>query len=255
MSRGSSTTQTTVASRRSSEQIEHCGPSEMLKQRVQKVMRSFTSVMERARRTASSFGSFRRWNAMRCADFGPTPGRRPSSSIRSWTGPAYKPLLRGSGAVGASTAEQAAEAATHAEAAHGLLVDVVDLGQSIVQGGEDEIFQHADVVGIDGPRVDGDPLELHAAVRGDLHHPAAGSAFHDLLGRGRLRLHQLRLHLLSLLEEGGQVDGLLVTHAVGCFRALGAAGSRDLLGSRKRLPHSVLRRGYLPLIVLQRIQL
>ena len=27
------------------------------------------------------------WNAMRCADFGPTPGSRPSSSISAWTGP------------------------------------------------------------------------------------------------------------------------------------------------------------------------
>src|SRR5205807_2189551 len=150
MSRGSSTTHTTVASRRSSAQMEHCGPSEMLKQRAQKVMRSFTSVMERASRTASSFGSFRRWNAMRWADFGPTPGSRPSSSIRSWTGPAYKPLLRGSGAGGASTAEQPAEAATHAEATHGLLVDVVDLGQGVVQGGQHEILQHGHVVGIDG---------------------------------------------------------------------------------------------------------
>jgi hypothetical protein len=26
---------------------------------------------------------------MRCADFGPIPGRRPNSSIRSWTMPSY----------------------------------------------------------------------------------------------------------------------------------------------------------------------
>src|SRR4051794_3757076 len=178
MSRGSSTTQTTVASRRSSEQIEHCGPSEMLKQRVQKVMRSFTSVMERANRTASSFGSFRRWNAMRWADLGPTPGRRPSSSIRSWTGPAYKPLLRGSGPRGGSTAEEAAEAATHAEATHGLLVELVDLGQGVVQGGQDEVFQHADVVGVDRPGIDGHPLELHAAADRDFDHAPARGAFH-----------------------------------------------------------------------------
>ena len=33
--------------------------------------------------------SLSRWKAMRWADLGPTPGRRPSSSMRSWTGPAY----------------------------------------------------------------------------------------------------------------------------------------------------------------------
>ena len=31
----------------------------------------------------------RMWNAMRCADFGPMPGSRPSSSISSWTMPSY----------------------------------------------------------------------------------------------------------------------------------------------------------------------
>src|SRR4051794_5301743 len=31
---------------------------------------------------------------MRCADFGPTPGRRPSSSMRAWTGAAYGLLTR-----------------------------------------------------------------------------------------------------------------------------------------------------------------
>src|SRR5690606_34257969 len=31
----------------------------------------------------------RTWNAIRCALFGPTPGRRPRSSVRSWTAPSY----------------------------------------------------------------------------------------------------------------------------------------------------------------------
>src|SRR4051794_38069140 len=182
MSRGSSTTHTTVASRRSSVQIEHSGPSEMLKHRPQNVIRSFTSVMDRASRTASSFGSFSRWNAIRCADFGPTPGSRPSSSIRSWTGPAYKQFLRGSGDRRSSTAEQAAQPATQAEATHGLLVEIVDLGQGVVEGGQDEVFEHPDVVGVDGPGVDGDPLEVHASGDGDLHHAATGRAFDQLLG-------------------------------------------------------------------------
>ena len=45
MSRGSSTTQTTVVSRRLSVQIPHSSPSAMLKQRVQNATRSFASVI------------------------------------------------------------------------------------------------------------------------------------------------------------------------------------------------------------------
>ena len=78
MSRGSSTTQITVLSRRSSAQIDTAlspVPSAMLKQRLQNVTLSFASVIERASRAASSRDSFSRWKAMRCADFGPMPGQ------------------------------------------------------------------------------------------------------------------------------------------------------------------------------------
>jgi hypothetical protein len=88
MSRGSSTTQSTVGSRRSSVHSSHTSPSAMLKQRWQKLTRSFAWVIALARRSASGVVILRRWKAMRCADFGPTPGRRPSSSISSWTGAA-----------------------------------------------------------------------------------------------------------------------------------------------------------------------
>jgi hypothetical protein len=37
-------------------------------------------------RLTSSLGNLRRWNAIRCADFGPMPGSRPSSSMSAWTG-------------------------------------------------------------------------------------------------------------------------------------------------------------------------
>src|SRR5204863_4335179 len=40
-----------------------------------------------ASRRASCGGAFTMWNASRCADFGPIPGSRDSSSIRSWIGP------------------------------------------------------------------------------------------------------------------------------------------------------------------------
>src|SRR5437660_441913 len=81
MSRGSSTTQTKVGSRLLSVHSSHSSPSDTLKQRVQKRMRSFTAEMAAASRRASSGDSLRRWKAMRCADLGPMPGRRPSSCI------------------------------------------------------------------------------------------------------------------------------------------------------------------------------
>ena len=46
-------------------------------------------VQRAASRSTSAGSAASRWNAMRCALLGPTPGSRPSSSIRSWTAPSY----------------------------------------------------------------------------------------------------------------------------------------------------------------------
>jgi hypothetical protein len=98
MSRGSSTTHTTVASRRSSAQMPHsvasapAADSAMLKQRRQNETRSLAAAIAPASRSASVDASLSRWKAMRCADLGPTPGNRPSSSMSSWTGSGYTPL-------------------------------------------------------------------------------------------------------------------------------------------------------------------
>src|SRR5215213_9455234 len=116
----------TVASRRPSRQIPHSSPSQTLKQRRQNDTLSLASVIDRARRKASSSGSFRRWKAMRWADFGPTPGRRPSSSIRLWTGGAYTRR---------SAAEQPATEPAQVEPAHGLLGDGARLGHGVADGG------------------------------------------------------------------------------------------------------------------------
>src|SRR5437588_2796945 len=116
---------------------------------------------------------------MRWADLGPTPGRRPSWSIRSWTGPAYN-----------ESAEQAAEAA-EVEAAHRLLGQLVDLADGVVNGGEDEVFEHGNVGGIDRRGIDRHRLELHGAGDRHLHDAAPRMPFHDLVGRRLLGLHQL----------------------------------------------------------------
>src|SRR5688572_10954945 len=160
MSRGSSTTQIEAVSRRESVQISHSSVSLTFQQRRQKVMRSFTSVMAWARRRASTGSSLRRWKAMRCADLGPTPGRRPSSSIRSWTGAAYT-----------SRTEHPAEAA-EVEAAHGAGLGLLGLGHGVVEGGEHEVLEHPHVLGVDGGGIDRDGAELEAAGDGDLHHAA-----------------------------------------------------------------------------------
>ena len=52
-------------------------------------MRSFACTIASASRSASSAGALTSQNASRCADFGPTPGSRASSSISSWIGPSY----------------------------------------------------------------------------------------------------------------------------------------------------------------------
>ena len=84
---GSSTTHRIVRSRLSSRQIRQRSPSATLPHSRQNEIRSFASTIAAARRLASSGGAFTSQNASRCADFGPMPGRRASSSISSWIGP------------------------------------------------------------------------------------------------------------------------------------------------------------------------
>src|SRR5580765_7409368 len=86
---GSSTTQIEVRSRRGSAQIRHWSPSATLPHVSQKRTRALTSVRASTRRLTSTASAWSRWNAMRWALLGPTPGSRPSSSIRSWTTPSY----------------------------------------------------------------------------------------------------------------------------------------------------------------------
>jgi recombination protein RecR len=80
---GSSTTQMTVRSRRGSSQMRQMSASETLPQIVQNLTSFFTRIRTAARRSTSVSSAASRWNAMRCALFGPTPGSRPSSSMRS----------------------------------------------------------------------------------------------------------------------------------------------------------------------------
>src|SRR5687768_2973876 len=199
-SRGSSTTQTMPASRRSSAQMPHNSPSATFQQRRQNEMRSFTSLMARASRRASSLGSFSRWKAMRWADLGPTPGSRPSSSISSWTGAAYTE------AVASGRQPEAAEVEPTQRVASGGLRGLLHLRHGVVNCGEHEVFEHRHVVGVDHFGGDGDRLHLHAAGDSHLHHAAARSALDHQLGGFRLRVEELLLHGLRLLEQAAHVE-------------------------------------------------
>jgi hypothetical protein len=85
----SSTTQMVECERRGSRQMPQSSCSATLPQSWQNFTLSRSSVRMAASRDTSKLSVCTMWNAMRCADFGPIPGRRPSSSISSWTIPSY----------------------------------------------------------------------------------------------------------------------------------------------------------------------
>jgi hypothetical protein len=66
-----------------SRQIVQVSCSLTLPQMEQKRTLSRTSIRICASRVVSKLWVCKMWNAMRCADFGPMPGRRPSSSMSS----------------------------------------------------------------------------------------------------------------------------------------------------------------------------
>src|SRR3954465_15877101 len=186
---GSSTTQMTVRSRRGSRQTRHSSCSLTLPQIRQKRTLSFTSVSAETSRRTSTGSAESRWKAMRWALFGPTPGRRPSSSIRSWTAPSYT-VLQPREPEPAATAEATRERAHRGGGAG------VGLALGVPDRRDDEVLQRLDVLGVDGVLRDGERGQLAAAGHRGGDQPAAGRAGH--LGARQLLLggDQLLLHLL-----------------------------------------------------------
>jgi hypothetical protein len=90
----------TLGSRLGSSQILQIEPSEKLKHRSQNRTCAFASVIARAKRSTSFSSVFNRWNAMRCALFGPTPGSLPSASINACIGAVYAEAMSVRGAFG-----------------------------------------------------------------------------------------------------------------------------------------------------------
>src|SRR6266540_3907455 len=71
----------------------HSSSSATLAQVRQNFTRSMTSSSTAESRRTSAGSDVSKWNAIRCAPFGPTPGSWPSSSMRLWTMPSYTSVL------------------------------------------------------------------------------------------------------------------------------------------------------------------
>src|SRR5262249_42842306 len=106
-------------------------------------------------RSVSSRGVLRRWNASRCAPFGPMPGRRCSSAIRRTRGSGsdidrlqravYKGGMVEIG-IAKSEALEARQLETAHHAAHFLRHFLVGLALRVIDSGHDQVLQHVDIV-------------------------------------------------------------------------------------------------------------
>src|SRR3954453_6527040 len=191
----------------------------MLLHTEQYVTRSLTSRSASMRRSVSSRGVFNRWNASRCAPFGPMPGRRTSSSMRRFSGS------------GSANLHSWQLHARRQHPAHLLGHRLVGLAMRVVDGGDDEILQHADVVLRDNLGIDGDRLHLLAAVDDHRHHAAAGVALDAEAGHLLLQaiLHLLRLlhHLLDVHISSTSRISAGKTSSMVCTPASASACSRS----------------------------
>src|SRR3954447_17196808 len=102
---------------------------------------------------------------MRCALLGPIPGSRPSSSIRSWTGPSYI-----AGRSVHARQPEAGKAAT--ERTHPCGLQVGGLTRRVVDCGDNEVFERLDVVAVDDAGVDAHRHHLTGPGHHCGHEPA-----------------------------------------------------------------------------------
>src|SRR5262245_13204905 len=122
---------------------------------------------------------------MRCALFGPTPGSRPSSSIRSWRAPSYT-----------SEAGQSHGAEATREGAHLLLGQRARAVVRVPERDHHEILERLDVVRVNDRPVDLDGENVSATVQSHRDEAAAGRPGHLGLGKLLLGGDHLLLHLL-----------------------------------------------------------
>src|SRR5216684_374814 len=160
---------------------------------------------------------------MREADFPPTPGSLVSSLMRFARGGAVICGLLScwvGGFLGCrylatcnrATLQPSKQSRNLHPAGHcadGACHLLIDLARRFVHGGNDQILQHLDVIGVDGFLVDGDGQQLLGAVHRRLDHPASGAS---LDAQRRHALLHLLLHLLHLLHQ------LLRIHEISPYR-------------------------------------
>src|SRR5713101_4894697 len=94
---------------------------------------------------------------------------------------------------------------TAGELAHLLGNMALDALLGVIESGEDEVFQHLDLVGVGERFVDLDLAHIALAGQRDLHQAAAGGAGHLHLIETRLHLGHLGLHLLRLLHHLAEI--------------------------------------------------
>src|SRR5262249_20452341 len=75
-----------------------------------------------------------------------------------------------------------------------------------VEGGNDEVLEHLDLVRVDQRLVDLERLQVALAADRDLDHAAAGGAVHLDGFEARLHLGHLGLHLLRLLHHLAEIS-------------------------------------------------
>src|SRR4051794_37936655 len=218
--------------------MRHCSSSDTLKQIEQNRTRCLTSSSTSASRRTSLGSACNRWNAIRCAPLGPTPGRRPSSSMRSWTMPSYN-----SGVLGEAESAGAGVGAGAAEAGHAApgqrteraAGHRVGLRLRVAVRRDHEVAEVAQVIvarAVERTGLDGDRLQLTDAVHGDPDRTTARAALDACVREPLLSALELLLHLLGLLEEPLEVEaagaaesleGIVVRHGFTCRAGLGGA--------------------------------
>src|SRR5215469_17469210 len=81
----------------------------------------------------------------------------------------------------------------------------LDPALGVVERGDDEVFEHFDLVGIDDRLIELDLLHVALAAERHRHHAAAGNAGNFDCGETFLHLLHARLHLLRLFQHLAEI--------------------------------------------------
>src|SRR5579883_2756444 len=118
---------------------------------------------------------------------------------------------------------------------HLLLHALLDLGARVVGGGDNQVLDHALVVGLEQRGVDLDAQGRAPAVHGHLDHAGAGGADDLLALELLLQLLHLLLHLLRLGHQPAEILEL-VEHQLSLSGMSSSAGYSSAGGGSSSLP-------------------